>query len=41
MAAIYENKAAEHRRIAEEKAAERRAVAQVPGGAGDEDGRPA
>ncbi|MGW3134487.1 Na+/H+ antiporter NhaA [Streptomyces sp. NPDC001139] len=41
MAAIYESKAAEHRRIAEEKAAERRAVAQVPGGAGDEDGRPA
>ncbi|MEU9388908.1 Na+/H+ antiporter NhaA [Streptomyces sp. NPDC048324] len=41
MAAIYESKAAEHRRIAEEKAAERRAVAQVPGGAGDQDGRPA
>ncbi|WP_458244955.1 Na+/H+ antiporter NhaA [Streptomyces sp. MAI_2237] len=41
MAAIYESKAAEHRRIAEEKAAERRAIAQVPGGAGDEDGRPA
>ncbi|MFF4909774.1 Na+/H+ antiporter NhaA [Streptomyces sp. NPDC001260] len=41
MAAIYDKKAAEHRRIAEEKAAERRAVAQVPGGAGDEDGRPA
>jgi NhaA family Na+:H+ antiporter len=41
MAAIYEGKAAEHRRIAEEKAAGRRAVAQVPGGAGDEHGRPA
>ena len=41
MAAIYEGNAAEHRRIAEEKAAERRAVAQVPGGAGDEHGRPA
>jgi len=41
MAAIYENKAAEHRRIAEKKAAEREAVAQVPGGAGDEDDRPA
>ncbi|MET7475037.1 Na+/H+ antiporter NhaA [Streptomyces sp. NPDC005648] len=41
MAAIHEGKAAEHRRIAEEKAAERRAVAQVPGGAGAEDDRPA
>ncbi|MCD9875308.1 Na+/H+ antiporter NhaA [Streptomyces guryensis] len=41
MAAIYENKAAEHRRTAERKAAERRALAEVPGGAGDEDGRPA
>ncbi|MFF4259548.1 Na+/H+ antiporter NhaA [Streptomyces sp. NPDC001663] len=41
MAAIYEGKAAEHRRIAELKAAERRALAEVPGGAGDEDGRPA
>jgi Na+:H+ antiporter, NhaA family len=41
MAAIYEGKAAEHRRIAEEKAAERRALAEVPGGAGDEDERPA
>jgi Na+:H+ antiporter, NhaA family len=41
MAAIYEGKAAEHRRIAEEKAAERRALAEVPGGAGDEDDRPA
>ncbi|MET9909582.1 Na+/H+ antiporter NhaA [Streptomyces sp. NPDC006476] len=41
MAAIYEGKAAEHRRIAEEKAAERRAPAEVPGGAGEEDGRPA
>ncbi|MER8005010.1 Na+/H+ antiporter NhaA [Streptomyces sp. NPDC094149] len=41
MAAIHEKKAAEHRRIAEEKAAERGAVAQVPGGAGDDDSRPA
>ncbi|WP_405870601.1 Na+/H+ antiporter NhaA [Streptomyces sp. NBC_00005] len=41
MAAIYENKAAEHRRIAELKAAERRALAEVPGGAGEDDGRPA
>jgi len=41
MAAIYDGKAAEHRRIAEEKAAERRGLAEVPGGAGDEDDRPA
>ena len=41
MAAIYEKKAAEHRRIAEEKAAERRALAEVPGGAGEDNGRPA
>ncbi|MGW2567614.1 Na+/H+ antiporter NhaA [Streptomyces sp. NPDC001537] len=41
MAAIYENKAAEHRRTAERKAAERRAVAEVPGRAGDDDDRPA
>lgn len=41
MAAIYESKAAEHRRTAERKAAERRGLAEVPGGAGDEDGRPA
>jgi Na+:H+ antiporter, NhaA family len=41
MAAIYDRKAAEHRRIAEEKAAERHALAEVTGGAGDEDGRPA
>ncbi|GAA2517880.1 Na+/H+ antiporter NhaA [Streptomyces longisporus] len=41
MAAIYENKAAEHRRTAERKAAERRALAEVPGRAGDDDDRPA
>ncbi|MFF4356380.1 Na+/H+ antiporter NhaA [Streptomyces sp. NPDC001604] len=41
MAAIYENKAAEHRRTAERKAAERRALAEVQGRAGDDDGRPA
>ncbi|WP_411151057.1 Na+/H+ antiporter NhaA [Streptomyces sp. A30] len=41
MAAIYDRKAAEHRRIAEAKAAERNALAEVTGGAGDEDGRPA
>ncbi|MCI3278678.1 Na+/H+ antiporter NhaA [Streptomyces cylindrosporus] len=41
MAEIYESKAAEHRRIAEIKEAERRALAEVAGGAGDEDGRPA
>lgn len=41
MAAIYENKAAEHRRTAERKAAERRALAEVPGGAGEDDDRPA
>ncbi|GAB2863001.1 Na+/H+ antiporter NhaA [Streptomyces deserti] len=40
MAEIYDRKAAEHRRIAEEKEAERRALAEVPGGAGeDRDGR--
>lgn len=41
MAEIYENKAAEHRRIAQEKAAARHALAEVAGGAGDEDGSPA
>ncbi|MFD3498759.1 Na+/H+ antiporter NhaA [Streptomyces sp. NPDC058676] len=41
MAAIYDRKAAEHRRIAEVKAAERHALAEVAGGAGDEHGRPA
>ncbi|GAA4014912.1 Na+/H+ antiporter NhaA [Streptomyces plumbiresistens] len=41
MAAIYDRKAAEHRRIAEAKAAERHALAEVTGRAGDEDGRPA
>ncbi|MFJ8081944.1 Na+/H+ antiporter NhaA [Streptomyces sp. NPDC096205] len=39
MAAIHERKAAEHRRIAEEKAAARRA--EVMGGAGEEEDRPA
>lgn len=37
MAAIYERKAAEHRRIAELKNAER--LAEVTGGAGEEDDR--
>ncbi|MGW0995804.1 Na+/H+ antiporter NhaA [Streptomyces sp. NPDC002520] len=42
MAGIHERKAAEHRRIAAEKAAAaRHGRAEVPGGAGDEDGRPA
>ncbi|MFE9442964.1 Na+/H+ antiporter NhaA [Streptomyces sp. NPDC006602] len=41
MAAIYDRKAAEHRRIAEVKVAERHALAEVAGGASDEDGRPA
>ncbi|MEU9338375.1 Na+/H+ antiporter NhaA [Streptomyces sp. NPDC048290] len=42
MAEIYERKAAEHRRIAEERAlAARDAVAEVPGGAGDENRGPA
>ncbi|MFJ3667609.1 Na+/H+ antiporter NhaA [Streptomyces sp. NPDC090106] len=39
MAAIHERKAAEHRRIAERQAAERHALAEVAGGAGDEDDR--
>ncbi|MEU6373352.1 Na+/H+ antiporter NhaA [Streptomyces sp. NPDC046909] len=39
MAAIYENKAAEHRRIAELKAAERQGLAEVAGGAGEEGDR--
>ena len=37
MAAIYDRKAAEHRRIAELKSAER--LAEVTGGAGEEDDR--
>ncbi|KUO15354.1 Na+/H+ antiporter NhaA [Streptomyces dysideae] len=41
MAAILDRKAAEHRRIAERMVAERHALAEVPGGAGDDDGRPA
>ncbi|MEU0674513.1 Na+/H+ antiporter NhaA [Streptomyces sp. NPDC006172] len=41
MAAIYDAKAAEHRRIAEEKAAERHGLAEVAGGAGEEGDRPA
>ncbi|MFI6934051.1 Na+/H+ antiporter NhaA [Streptomyces sp. NPDC050287] len=46
MAEIYDSKAAEHRRIAEQKAAERtadagRGLAEVPGGAGEENDRPA
>ncbi|MDN3026346.1 Na+/H+ antiporter NhaA [Streptomyces sp. S.PB5] len=39
MAAIYDNKAAEHRRIAELKAAERQGLAEVAGGAGGKDNR--
>ncbi|MEV5873445.1 Na+/H+ antiporter NhaA [Streptomyces sp. NPDC052101] len=42
MAGIHERKAAEHRRIAAERAAAaRHGLAEVPGGAGEEDGRPA
>ena len=46
MADIYDRKAAEHRRIAEQKAAERtaaerRGLAEVTGGAGEENDRPA
>ncbi|MEU6817368.1 Na+/H+ antiporter NhaA [Streptomyces sp. NPDC046860] len=42
MAEIHEGKAAEHRRLAAELSAEQRhARAEVPGGAGDENGRPA
>ncbi|MEU1040236.1 Na+/H+ antiporter NhaA [Streptomyces sp. NPDC005907] len=41
MADIYEKKAAEHRRLAAEKAAERRALAEVKGGAGEENAGPA
>jgi NhaA family Na+:H+ antiporter len=46
MAEIHDRKAAEHRRIAEQKAAERtadaqRGLAEVPGGAGEENDRPA
>ncbi|MGW6905643.1 Na+/H+ antiporter NhaA [Streptomyces sp. NPDC054940] len=39
LAAIYERKAVEHRRIALEKAAARNALAEVAGGAGDEEQR--
>ncbi|MFF7161052.1 Na+/H+ antiporter NhaA [Streptomyces sp. NPDC008086] len=39
MAAIHERKAAEHRRIAEEKAAARHRLAEVAGGAGEEEHR--
>ncbi|NNN34706.1 Na+/H+ antiporter NhaA [Streptomyces sp. S3(2020)] len=39
MAAIHERKAAEHRRIAGLKAAERAGLAEVTGGAGEEDDR--
>ena len=41
MAAIHEQKAAEHRRIAEEKAAARHTLAEVTGGAGEDNDRPA
>jgi Na+:H+ antiporter, NhaA family len=39
LAALYERKAAEHRRIAQEKAAARNALAEVAGGAGEENDR--
>ena len=39
MAAIHERKAAEHRRMAEEKAAARHTLAEVAGGAGEEEHR--
>lgn len=39
MAAIHDRKAAEHRRIAEEKAAARHTLAEVAGGAGEEEHR--
>ncbi|MER5749112.1 Na+/H+ antiporter NhaA [Streptomyces sp. NPDC002088] len=41
MAEIHERKAAEHRRIAQEKAVARHGLAEVPGGAGEEDDGPA
>ncbi|BFO13978.1 hypothetical protein SHKM778_03660 [Streptomyces sp. KM77-8] len=41
MARIHERKAAEHRRLAREKAAERDALAEVTGGAGEEQHGPA
>ncbi|MFF4548109.1 Na+/H+ antiporter NhaA [Streptomyces sp. NPDC001435] len=41
MAKIHEEKAAEHRRIAREQAAARHGLAEVPGGAGEDDDRPA
>jgi Na+:H+ antiporter, NhaA family len=41
MAAIHERKAAEHRRTAALKAAERSGSTEVPGGAGEENDRPA
>ncbi|MFI8090960.1 Na+/H+ antiporter NhaA [Streptomyces sp. NPDC086080] len=41
MAAIHERKAAEHRRLAQEKAAERDALAEVTGGASDQQDGPA
>ncbi|CAM5597011.1 Na+/H+ antiporter NhaA [Streptomyces coeruleorubidus] len=41
LADLYERKAVEHRRIAQEKAAARHGLAEVPGGAGDDHHRPA
>jgi NhaA family Na+:H+ antiporter len=41
MAKIHEEKAAEHRRIAREQAAARHGLTEVPGGAGEDDDRPA
>ncbi|WP_338781991.1 Na+/H+ antiporter NhaA [Streptomyces sp. DG1A-41] len=41
LADLYERKAAEHRRIAQEKAVARHGLAEVPGGAGEDHHRPA
>jgi NhaA family Na+:H+ antiporter len=41
MAEIHERKAAEHRRLAEVKVAERRGLAEVAGGAGEDNDGPA
>ncbi|MCF3134540.1 Na+/H+ antiporter NhaA [Streptomyces olivochromogenes] len=41
MAEIFERKAAEHRRIAREKVGARHGLAEVPGGAGEKNDRPA
>jgi NhaA family Na+:H+ antiporter len=41
MAEIHDRKAAEHRRLAKVKAAERRGLAEVAGGAGEDNDGPA